>query len=260
MHFQLGQHGVLYRALLFGSFVLFSSEVVAQHPACLAFAGGQATTNQIAVFRSLADIDDATPSALRTISYREEYVKQPHLRGNFGQYPPPEYELGIGFQINIDNGQPVPQSDQTYTKAYRQNRDFQVFIESTWASISDHLHPVVALPIDRSVTVKDYEVIGQRYGKLEVSYLSALEAKKADDYALRTNRNSSVFLEFDENDLLSYMKCGKTTKFVKVPHCEHFQKIDGFLTKTRFKRSLIGDHETIIRLSTNFVNCLFTEN
>lgn len=249
----------LRHSFLLGIMVVVGPEVVAQSLSCEEFRSGKTTTSRIAVFKNLEDMSDGEPSELRTMSYRKDYVKQPHIRGYFGQYPPPDYELGIGFEINIDTGKPVPQSDQAYTSRYKENRDFRVSIRSTWATLAEHLHPAVALPIDRSVTTEDYEVIGQRYEFSEVSFISAIEAKSAGDYALRANRNSNVFLDFDGTDLSSYMICRKTTEIVKVPHCEHFQILAGFLTETRFKSSLIDDYETIISLSETFVGCLFAE-
>ncbi len=227
---------------------------------CEEYRLGDVTRNQIAVFRSLEDMSDGNPEEIKEIFYRPEYVKQPHIRGSFGQYPPPEYELGISFEINIDTGQPVPQSSQGYTNKYKTNRDFSVKIKNTWSPLTQHLPPQAALPLDGSITVEDYRVIGEKYGMLEVSYLGAIEQKGADAYAHRTNRNSDFFLEWQAQELLAFMKCQKSTDAVKVPHCEHFQIIDGFLTKTRFKRSLMDEFETIRRRSTDFVTCIFGEN
>ena len=257
MHFRRFGHVNLYRALLVGIMAVTGPAVIAQHPSCKEFGGGKVTTNRIAVLGGLEEIGNAEPSELRMMTYREEYVKQPHIRGWFGQYPAPDYETGISFEINIDTGQPVPQSDQAYSKTYRKNRGFELKIRSTWVSLAEHLHPAVALPIDRSVTTEDYEEIGRRYGMLKVSFLSALEANNGDDYSLSTNQNRDVFLEQSESGLLAYMTCQKLTGAVKVPHCEHVTIIDGFLTKVRFMRSLIDDHDTIIRRSRDFVNCLF---
>lgn len=227
---------------------------------CEEYRLGDITRNQIAVFRSLEDRSDGNPEELKEIFYRPEYVKQPHIRGSFGQYPPPDFELGISFEINIDTGQPVPQSNQSYTKKYKTNRDFSVNIRSTWAPLSHLLPSQAALPLDGSITVGDYRVIGERYGMLEVSYLSVIEQKAADAYAHRTNRNSDFFLEWQAQELIAFMKCQKSTEVIKVPHCEHFQIIDGFRAKTRFKRSLMGEFEKIRRRSTDFVTCIFGEN
>ncbi|WP_411975549.1 hypothetical protein [Sulfitobacter faviae] len=257
MHLRHFRYVYLYRALLVGIMALSGPAVFAQHSSCKEFRGDKPKINRIAVLEGVEEIGNAEPSNLRMMAYREEYVKQPHIRGWFGQYPAPNYEIGISFEINIDTGQPVPQSDRSYTRTYRENRDFSVRIASTWLDLAEHLPPAVALPIDRSVSTGDYEVIGERYGMSEVSFLPALKANNGDDYALRTNRNQDIFLKRSDSGLLAYMTCQKLIGAVKVAYCQHVEIIDGFLAEVRFKRSLIDDHDTIIRRSREFVNCLF---
>ena len=257
MHLRHFGYVYLSRALLIGIMALSGPTAFAQHSSCKEFRGDKPKTNRIAVLKGVEEIGNAEPIDLRLMSYREEYVKQPHIRGSFGQYPAPNYEIGISFEIDIDTGQPVPQSDRSYTRTYRENRDFSVRIASTWLDLAEHFPPAVALPIDRSVSTEDYEVIGERYGMSEVSFLPALKANNGDDYALRTNRNQDIFLKRRDSGLLAYMTCQKLIGAVKVPYCQHVEIIDGFLAEVRFKRSLIDDHDTIIRRSREFVNCLF---
>ena len=246
--------------LVLGFFMFMGTEVTSQENMCEEYQFGDITRNQIAVFSSLGDMSDGNPGELREIFYRHEYVKQPHIRGTFGKYPPPDYELGIGFEINIDDGQPVPQSSQRYTRKYKTNRDFTVKIESTWVSLSQHLPSKAALPVDGSIAIGDYEVVGEKYGMQEVSYLRAIEQKGAGDYAVRTSKNSDVFLGWHAQEIQSFMKCQKVSDAVTVPLCEYFQVIGGFLVETHFKRSLIGDLEKIRRRSADFVTCLFKDN
>jgi hypothetical protein len=236
------------------------TEVFSQENMCEQYRSGDITRNQIAVFSSLEDMSDNKPDELKEIFYRQEYVKQPHIRGSFGRYPPPDYELDIRFEINIDTGRPIPQSSQGYTRKYKTNRDFSVKISNTRASLAQHLPPQVALPIEGYIAIEDYEVIGAQYGMQEVSYLDAIEQKDAGDYAFRTNKYSNIFLDWRAEELHSFMRCQKITDAMTVPHCKYFEIIDGFLAETHFKRVLIDDFETIRRLSTEFVTCLFKEN
>jgi hypothetical protein len=92
------------------------TQVTSQENMCEEYRLGDITRGQIAVFRSLEDMSDGIPGELKEIFYRQKYVKQPHIRGYFGQYPPPEYEVDIGFEINIYTGQPFPKSINRYTR------------------------------------------------------------------------------------------------------------------------------------------------
>ena|GEM_PF-6670493 len=242
-----------------GLMTVAASEVVAEDLSCDEFRNGIVMSSEIAVFQDLADMSDGEPGELRTITYLEVYVKQPHLRGLFGQYPPPDWEFEIGFQINVDTGQPTPQDNPDYARSHRENRDFIVSVSSTWVTVSEHFPPAVALPVDGSITVKDYEVAGRKYGMLEVSFLPAIALKGAGDYARERNENLNVFIDLDGNDLRTYMTCQAVKGHLNVPSCHHVQIIDGFLAKTRFKRSLIGDYERIANLSEKFVKCLFLD-
>lgn len=227
---------------------------------CKEYRFGDVIRNKIAVLINHGDIAEGKTPKLKEIFYLSEYVKQPHMRGYFGKYPPPDYEIGIGFEINVDSGLPVPQNRYAYTQTYKTNRDFNINIQSTRFNLSEHFPPHAGFKTKSEIRVEDYEVIGQHHDMKEISYRSSIQRTGADAYIVDKSKNSDFFMKWRENELLAFMMCSKVTTFVKVAHCEHYQIIDGFLVKTRFKRSLMSDYETILRRSTQFFICLFKEN
>lgn len=244
--------------LIFLFTLSINSESQAGKDVCYEYRKGNLTENKIAVFSDLADMADRTPDRLKEIRYRVEYVKQPHIRGYFGEYPPPDFELGLGFEINIASGQPVPQNNRDYVNSYKSNPDFQVKIQNTWFTLWDHLPPKIALPIDGSINVDEYDVVGQQYGMQEISYRKAIIQKGAGNYTSRFDKETEIFFDKRQDELKSFMTCKKASTIVKLPHCNYVQIIHGFIVESRFKRYLIDDLDVIKRRSRDFVSCLFT--
>ncbi|MEP4978984.1 hypothetical protein [Ascidiaceihabitans sp.] len=223
--------------------------------ACSLYTRGKLTENEISVYRSLEEIRVIPPPASKRLTYRNEYLAQPHLRGATG-YP---YEISMSFEMNIDTGQPVPQFNRAYTKTIKQNRDFRITIRSTWSEIEKHLPSRIALPIERTIAVEDYEVAAEQYGMSQVVYPDVHAEIGSNTYARRFHGKNDIFLTLENGKIQGFMVCDKDGAVV-VPHCEKTYIQHSFLVEVRFKRILLGDLSSIRQHAVNFLDCILKEN
>ena len=240
--------------------LILPANAMTDESTCSRYRLGPLITDEIAIFHSLEEQALVPPPRFMTLTFRGEYAP-PQGRGRsypgkpYGYYP---YRTGYIFQLNLDSGQPVPQRGaeaSEYVKNHRTNRDFRIEIVSTWSEREELIPAYAGLPPDGSISLSDYEVIGEGYGMQEISFERAFEGNAAAAYAQLLGRRYQLFVREENGEINAFMRCHRDGD-VEVPHCEFVENIDPFRVKVRLKRSLLDDLDVILDQSRDFVSCL----